>query len=70
MNAKRILEFGTLAGYSTLWFARAAGPKGRVITLEANKRYAQIARENFKRASVDTIVEVMEGPATESVTIR
>jgi|SRR5690554_4790074 len=63
INAKRILEFGTLAGYSTIWFARTVGNKGFVITLEVKKKYAEIARENFKRARVNDIVEVMEGPA-------
>lgn len=66
INAKRILELGTFAGYSTIWFARAVGSSGRVITLEINKDYARVARENFKKANVSEIVEVMEGPALQS----
>lgn len=66
INAKRVLEFGTLAGYSAIWFARAIGSTGRVITLEINKEYAQITRENFKKAKVSEFVELLEGPALQS----
>jgi predicted O-methyltransferase YrrM len=65
-NAKRILEFGTLAGYSTIWFARAVGDNGHVVTLEANNKCAEIARENFIKAKVGHIVQLIEGPALES----
>src|SRR5690625_2282455 len=51
-GAKRVLEFGTLAGYSTIWFARAVGPAGQVVTLELEESNAQVARENFTAAHV------------------
>ena len=66
IHAKRILEFGTLAGYSTIWFARAVGNDGRVVTLEVNQQCAEIARENFRKEKVDHIVQLIEGPALES----
>lgn len=65
-GARRVLEFGTLAGYSTIWLARAAGAAGRVITLEREERNAAIARENLVRAGVADRVEVVVGPAAES----
>ena len=66
IKAKRVLEFGTMAGYSTIWFARAVGDNGQVVTLEVNKKCAEIARENFIKAKVAHIVQLIEGPALES----
>lgn len=66
-GARRVLEFGTLAGYSSIWFARAVGPDGRVVTLELEERNARLARENFQRAGVADRVEVIVGPALDSV---
>jgi predicted O-methyltransferase YrrM len=66
-GARRILEFGTLAGYSTIWLARAAGPQGTVVTLEADEPTAAIARRNFENAGVAGSVELILGPAAESV---
>lgn len=65
LNAKRVLEFGTLAGYSTIWFARAVGSEGKVVTLELEEQNANIARENFKNAGVMSQIEILIGPAIE-----
>lgn len=65
-GARRVLEFGTLAGYSALWFARAVGPAGRVVSLELEEQNARVARENIARAQVSERVEVRVGPAVES----
>jgi predicted O-methyltransferase YrrM len=65
-GARRVLEFGTLAGYSTVWFARAVGEGGHVTTLELEEANAALARENFERAGVADRVEVLVGPAAES----
>src|SRR5699024_1610486 len=51
-GARRVLEFGTLGGYSTIWFARAVGEAGAVVTLELTEQNAAIARENLERAGV------------------
>ncbi|MBA4247259.1 MAG: O-methyltransferase [Microbacterium sp.] len=64
-GARRILEFGTLAGYSTIWLARAAGPEGRVVTFELDEGNAEIARENLVAAGVADRVEVIVGPAAD-----
>jgi predicted O-methyltransferase YrrM len=66
-GARRILEIGTLAGYSTIWLARALPPGGRLVTLEANPAHAAVARVNFARAGLDGIVELREGRATDSL---
>ena len=65
-GARRVLEFGTLAGYSTTWLARAVGDGGHVTTLELEAGNAAVARENFERAGVADRVEVLVGPAVES----
>ena len=65
-GAKRVLEFGTLVGYSAIWFARAVGPDGHVVTLELSEKHAEVARENFASAGVADNVEVLVGPAAES----
>lgn len=65
-GARRVLEFGTLAGYSTIWFAHAVGETGRVVTLELEESNAAIARENLRRAGVSDRVEVLEGAAADS----
>src|SRR5512146_152311 len=49
-NAGRVLEIGTLAGYSTIWLGRAVAPAGRVVTLEFNSLHAKVARGNIDRA--------------------
>jgi predicted O-methyltransferase YrrM len=62
-GARRILEIGTLAGYSTLWLARALGPDGHLVTLEVDPRHAAVARESLARAGLAGAVELLEGPA-------
>jgi len=66
-GARRILEIGTLAGYSTIWLARAVPPAGRVITLEANAMHADIARANIERAGLADRVEIRLGNALETL---
>ena len=66
-GARRVLEFGTLAGYSTVWLARAVGPQGRVVTFEIDPPTAAIARGNFERAGLADRIELVLGPALESV---
>jgi predicted O-methyltransferase YrrM len=66
-GARRILEIGTLAGYSTIWLARAVLPNGHVITLESNEKHAQIARDNMLRAGLTGRVQIRVGPALETL---
>lgn len=66
-GARSILEIGTLGGYSTIWLARALPPDGRLITLEADPRHADIARSNFARAKLDQIIELRLGKALETL---
>ena len=61
-GARAILEIGTLAGYSTLWLARALPPGGRLVTLEADPHHAEVARGNLGE-----LAEVIEGPALETL---
>lgn len=65
-GAKRVLEFGTLAGYSTIWFARSVGANGHVVTLELEPQNIAVARANIARAGVADRVSIMGGPAAES----
>jgi predicted O-methyltransferase YrrM len=62
-GARTILELGTLGGYSTIWLARALPAGGRLVTLEAQPEYAEIARANIARAGFGEIVELRVGPA-------
>jgi len=66
-NATRILEIGTLAGYSTTWLARALPEGGSLVTLEREPAYAEVARRNLERAGVAQRVEVRVGPAADSL---
>lgn len=66
IRARRVLEFGTLAGYSTIWLARAVGDQGHVTTLELDPTAAEVARVNFERAGVSDRISLMEGPAADS----
>ncbi|WP_232324811.1 O-methyltransferase [Halobacillus mangrovi] len=68
-SAKRILEFGTLGGYSTLWMARALPEGGKITTLEYSEKHAQVAKENMKEAGVKNKVEILTGPAIETLPI-
>src|SRR6058998_3197913 len=58
VNARTILEIGTLGGYSTIWMARALPPGGRLVTLEINPTHAQVARTNIARAGLNDRVEL------------
>jgi len=66
-GARNILEIGTLAGYSTIWLARALPPGGRLVTLEANPKHAEVARANLARAGLSGTVELRLGPALETL---
>ena len=65
IGARNVLEIGTLGGYSTIWLARALSEGGRVITLEADPRHAQVARASIARAGLDDRVEVQLGMALD-----
>lgn len=66
-GARRILEIGTLGGYSTIWMARALPAAGQLITLELLPRHAEVAQANLERAGVADRVEIRVGPALESL---
>lgn len=66
-NARSILEIGTLGGYSTIWLARALPPDGRLVTLELEETYAEVARKNIARAGLTDLVEVRVGLALETL---
>jgi predicted O-methyltransferase YrrM len=69
LGAKRILEFGTLGGYSAILMARALPEDGRLITLEAKPEYAEVARRSIERAGVGDRVEVRVGPALQALPV-
>jgi len=66
-GARRILEIGTLGGYSTIWLARALPAGGRLITLEFNPQHAEIARANIERAGLAQTVEIRVGAALDTL---
>jgi predicted O-methyltransferase YrrM len=66
-RATRVLEIGTLAGYSTIALARGVGSSGRVVTLEYEPRHAEVARGNLAAAGVADRVEIVVGPALDSL---
>ena len=66
VGATRVLEFGTLAGYSTIWLARAVGAEGTVTSLELEAANARLARVNVDRAGVGERVDLLVGPAADS----
>jgi predicted O-methyltransferase YrrM len=67
IKARSVLEIGTLGGFSTIWLARGVGPDGRVLTLEYEPKHAEVARANIDRAGVGDRVEVLVGPALETL---
>jgi len=67
IGARRILEIGTLGGYSTIWLARALPPDGSLITLEADRHHAEVARANIERAGLGALVELRLAPALDSL---
>lgn len=66
-GAKKILELGALGGYSTIWLARALPPDGRLITLEADPKHAEVARANISRAGLADRVELRLGRALDTL---
>jgi predicted O-methyltransferase YrrM len=66
-GARTILELGTLGGYSTIWLARVLPPDGRLVTMEAEQSYAEVAQANIARAGLAGIVEIRVGPALETL---
>ena len=66
-GARNILEIGTLGGYSTIWLGRALPANGRLVTLEANPKHAEVARANIARADLSSAVEVRLGRAQETL---
>ena len=66
-GARNILELGTLGGYSTIWLARALPAGGRVITLEADPKHAEVARANIARAGLAGVVELRFGKALDTL---
>ncbi|HST34135.1 MAG TPA: O-methyltransferase [Solirubrobacteraceae bacterium] len=67
IGARSALEIGTLGGYSTIWLARAVGEDGRVLSLEADARYAEVARANIARAGFADTVEIRVGAAVDTL---
>jgi predicted O-methyltransferase YrrM len=66
-RSRRILEIGTLGGYSTIWLARALPSDGRLVTLELESLHAEVARKNIDRAGLGELVDVRIGPAATSL---
>src|ERR1700757_5113977 len=66
-GARNILEIGTLGGYSTIWMARALPPGGHLLTLEADAKHAAVARANFVRAGLASVIELRFGPALDTL---
>ncbi|MFF1396517.1 O-methyltransferase [Streptomyces sp. NPDC058287] len=66
-GARRVLEIGTLGGYSTIWLARALPADGVLVTLEYDPRHAEVARGNLARAGLDKVAEVRVGAALDSL---
>lgn len=67
MGAKRILEIGTLGGYSTIWMARALPADGRLVTLEADRKHFEVAQRNIQHAGLARLVEGRLGRALETL---
>ena len=66
-NSKKILEIGTLGGYSTIWLARALPDDGRLITCEFSSKHAEVAKANIARAGLSHKVEIRVGPALDTL---
>ena len=67
VGARRILEIGTLGGYSTIWMAKALPADGRLTSLEIDPRNAEVARANVVRAGLDNVVDIRLGPALDTL---
>lgn len=68
-GAKKILELGTLGGYSTIWFGRALPAGGKLITLEYSEHHASVAKKNIERAGLGDVVEIRVGKALETLPV-
>ena len=66
-GARRILEIGTLGGYSTIWLARALPDDGALVTLEVDHMHARVAQANLDRAGLSDRAEIRVGPALDSL---
>jgi predicted O-methyltransferase YrrM len=66
-GAKKILEIGTLGGYSSIWLARALPEDGKLVTLEYEEKHARIAKENMKKAGLDDKIEIIVGAALNTL---
>ncbi|NEQ53184.1 MAG: O-methyltransferase, partial [Leptolyngbya sp. SIO3F4] len=64
-NAQRIIEVGTLGGYSTIWFGRALNGKGKLTSIEIDPNFAELARKNIKNAGLENKVDIITGDALE-----
>ena len=69
VRARRIIEIGTLGGYSTIWLARALAPGGRLVTLEYSPKHAEVARANIARAGHADVVDVRVGRALDTLPV-
>jgi len=67
IGAKKILEIGTLGGYSTIWLARALAPGGTLVTLEADPTHVDVAKANLERAGLSDVVELRFGKAADTL---
>lgn len=68
-GARRVLEMGTLGGYSTIWLARALPEDGVVVTLEVEEKHAEIARKNIENAELADRIQLRLGPALETLAV-
>lgn len=66
-KARKVLEIGTLAGYSTIWLARALPKDGKLVSLEFDPKHAEVAQKNIARAGLDTIVDIRVGKALDTL---
>ena len=66
-RARRILEVGTLGGYSTIWLARGLAPRGKLTTLELDPHHVKVAAANIRRAGLSRVVEIRQGPALKTL---
>jgi predicted O-methyltransferase YrrM len=67
IRAQRILEIGTLGGYSTIWMAQALPPNGKLISLEFEQKHADVARANIERAGLAAVVDIRVGRAIDAL---
>ena len=67
LGAKRVLEVGTLGGYSTIWLASALPRDGKLVSLELERKHAEVARKNIERAGLGKLVEIRLGKAIETM---